>query len=187
METEDKKTNPQIPAYFVEDPSHTMERVYLSTGVYAEAMRAFIVACADVVIVDRARKTFWLTQRRHRPMMGIWWIGGRRYTGEDAVTSARRAFARETKMELPPERFHFLTIYEYHWKDREEQPQNAGSHTLAYLFTVELSEGERAQISRSLDAEEYTEGSGLTEFTREDMVAKNIHPAILDAYDRIFS
>lgn len=173
------------PKRYKEDPTHTMPRQFLSDEVYAQAIATLVFCTTDAVIVDRMKKTIWLAKRRAKPMQGWWWIGGRILAGEPEEVAIVRNFKRETGLDLPAERFQFVLLQRYQWKDRAQEPQKIGSDCLSYVHVVDLSRNELAQVSRQLDEKEYLD-VGLTEFTREQLVEEDVHEAIIDLYDEIF-
>lgn len=178
---------PTLPQIYIEDPNHHMKKVFLSAEVYAQAMQAMIIVCTDAVIINHAHQSIYLAERAIKPMQGPWWIGGRRLTGEDQLTSMKRCFKRETGLALPSERFTFVDTAEYIWKDREQDPQDAGSHNLVHTFAIELNDAELAQARSGLEQGEYHRDFGLREFRRPDLVKAKVHQVILDVYDKIFS
>jgi ADP-ribose pyrophosphatase YjhB (NUDIX family) len=116
-------------------------------------------------------------------MAGPWIIGGRQMAGEIPEQAIRRCFKRETGLDVPENRFHFVLINNYIWKDREQEPQNVGSHNFALTFYIELSEEERTAVK--LVSAEYEE-FGLREFSREDLIREGAHQALIDLYDNVF-
>lgn len=173
------------PTLYVEDPAHKMAGAHLDEDTYSKAISNMIIVCTDAVIFNSERRTIYLAERRVKPMAGWWWIGGRRRAGETATQSMQRCFRRETSLEIPEGRFIQIVVQEYHWKDREQVPQDAGSHNLSYVHAVELSDEELVAASANMDKKEY-KSSGLKEFTREQLVKVGAHPAILDFYDKLF-
>ncbi len=160
---------------------------YISEGAYGEVVDNMIIVCADVVIVDRSREVLWLAKRSVRPMRGVWWIGGRRNKGEFPVEAMMRNFRRETCLDLPEGRFFpFPSMMEYLWQDREQAPQDKGSHNLCNLFMVKLWPAELSLVAGGLTNREYDSEFGLQSFSRGRLVRDGVHPVILEAYDIIF-
>ena len=120
-------------------------------------------------------------------MEGLWFIGGRRLPGETMLESMNRCFKRETSLNINQARFEFVHQNEYMWKDRQQVPQEAGSHNKADTFCVELTESELMIARRWLDRAEYEPGFGLQEFDRAKLIEHGAHEAIVDLYDAIFS
>lgn len=58
---------------------------------------------------------------------------------------------------------------------------------LAFTFLVELDNEELRQASLGLNPDEYDLEDGLREFDRLRLIGINVHQAILDFYDRVFS
>lgn len=162
-----------------------MEQKFLPDEVYAQALESFVVVCTDVVPINRSRRTIYLARRAVKPMQGWWWIGGRMFAGEHEQESVKRCFRRETSLDLPSERFEYVAMYRYWWKDRKQEPQDKGADDLSYTFVVELTSEELRKVSHKLDKKEYAQG-GLQEFDRERLSIENVHPAILDLYNRVF-
>lgn len=175
-----------MPKMYVEDQKHRMERKFLSDEAYEQAITGMIIVCTDAVIINRERDTFYLAKRAIKPMQGLWWIGGRRLPSESAHASMQRCFKRETGLHLQYGRFTFVDMAEYVWKDRQQEPQYAGSHNLCHTFAVELTDEELAQAKQGMEKQEYEAGFGLQEFGRADMVHSKVHQVILDLYDKIF-
>lgn len=158
----------------------------ISDKMYSVILDTFVIVCADVVPINRARKTIFLARRAAKPMQGWWVIGGRMWAGEKEHNAMHRKFLQETSVDIEPMRFEFVRMNRYHWKDRQQEPQDKGSDTLAYTFAIELTEDELRQSSENLEKREYEAGGGLQEFNREDLVHERVHEAVLDLYDQIF-
>lgn len=171
-----------------EDPNHTMPFKFLSTEVYSEALESFVIACADAMIFNSERKTVFLAKRAIYAMKGWFTIGGRCYAGETETASIQRIMKRETCLTIGPERFTLIRMHRYFCSHREQPPQEKGGDYLDYIFSVELTVEEIAQVS--LDSVEY-EQRGLKEFSREDLVAlyieEDIKGVLVDIYDTIFT
>ena len=163
-----------------------MKGGFMSDVVYTEVMDHTIVACADAVIVDRSQKIFYLAKRISLPWRGVWCIGGRRRKGETPLESVKHNFQRETGLELAEERFSFVTITEYIFQERAQEPRNKGSHTTCHQFWVELTSGELERVERGLDKEEYEQEFGLQKYDRQRLVEEEVCPPILLFYDLIF-
>ncbi|MSU74705.1 NUDIX domain-containing protein [Candidatus Kaiserbacteria bacterium] len=174
------------PNLYIEDPHFVKPRKFLPDDRYAEAMEALVIVCADVMFINRDRRTVLLVWRRAKPLPGWWFIGGRIYAGEEERHGAGRVMERETKLSVAPERLAFLNMHRYICAEREQNPQHVGSDTLAYMFAVELTDEERSVTARHLDQNEYDGSKGLREFSRRDLVEEKVHPAVVDAYDRLF-
>ena len=162
-----------------------MQKVRLDDRDYAKAIGAMICVCADAVIIDSDKPLFYLPRRIVKPMKGFWSIGGRRLPGESASKAIARNFERETTVKVSPKRFHPVSIIEVIWRDRKEAPASVGKHDLVHVHTIELSTEEMAQASANLCNSEYMTGS-LESFDRKKMVAKKLHPALIDIYDQVF-
>lgn len=174
------------PKIYREDENHKMEPVFLPNDVYAQAIAALVIYCADAVIVDIKRRTFRLPKRHIHPMPSIWVIGGRVLVDEDSPDAVTRNFRRETRLDLPTSRFTYMRTNRYRWSTRAQEPRDVGCDGLADIYFVELTEEECRLATENLDPSEYDLGFGLQEFNRERLVAEAVHPMILDLYDEIF-
>src|SRR3989344_4492565 len=66
-----------LPSVFIEEGSRFGRR-FLPDREYAIAQQGFIKMCVDAVVVNTARRTFFLPKRQVKPMQGYWIIGGKR-------------------------------------------------------------------------------------------------------------
>ena len=175
------------PKIYLQNPHFKMAKKFLSEGTYSEAIESFVIVDTDVVLVNKdSKKILLLARRRHKPMQGLWVIGGRIFAGENELSAIQRIFKRETSLEIAPSRFHFVAMNRYIWSEREQEPQDKGSDNLCYTFGLVLDANEIKIVSGHLDKEEYDSSSGLQEFSREELINENVHPAIIDLYDSIF-
>ena len=98
-----------------------------------------------------------------------------------------RNFKRETDLDLTVDRFNFVTMTEYLWPDREQSPQENGSHNLCHQFVVELNDVELQKARENLSSEEYDHEFGLKEFNYTQLLdIEELHPVILEVYNKIF-
>jgi ADP-ribose pyrophosphatase YjhB (NUDIX family) len=175
------------PKIYIEDPHHKMSRKFLTDQVYSEAIESFVIVDADVLFINKENKTlFLLARRKAKPMQGLWVIGGRIYAGESERDAICRLTKSETSLEFGPDHFNFLCMNRYVWKDRQQEPQDKGSDNLCYTFTAELTQEERAIVSKNLDPEEYDTTLGLQEFSGEMLEEQGVHPAIIDMHKVLF-
>lgn len=174
------------PVLYIQDPRHKMERVFLAPEVHAEAILAFPIVSTDVFIVDKRKRTIYLAKRIVDPLPEPFGMGGRSFAGEDPDSSIVRSFGRETGLILPPDRFHFVCMNRYFWATRKQEPKNAGVDYLAYTYWVELNQDELAQAATGLERGEYEPGS-FKEYSWQDLVDAQIHPAVLSFYRKLFS
>ena len=173
------------PRLYIEDLSHEIDSIPLPLDLYRESSGGYIKVCADVVFANSCRRTIYLARRTIKPAQGHWWIiGGRMYPGEREEVAARRHLRDDTGLDLSQDRFRYVTINRYWWKDRQEDPQEKGCDHLAYTFVVEPTSEELVRVQ--LRPTEYNLGDGLQEFDRERLVKEGIDEGILDVYDQIF-
>ena len=175
------------PKTYLQNPHFKMSHKFLGEATYSEAIESFVIVDADVALVNAdSKKILLLARRRHKPMQGLWVIGGRIFAGEDERVAIKRLFKRETSLDIESARFQFITMNRYIWSEREQAPQDKGSDNLSYTFALALAPAEIEIVSKHLDSEEYDAAAGLREFTRGELVKENAHPAILDMYDALF-
>ncbi len=175
-----------LPNFYHEDPNHQIPNVFLSDEAYAEAMKAMVIVCADTILINPEKRTVFLTQRAVKPIKDWWLIGGRVKAGEGALEAMQRAFKRETGLDVELGRFQFVSMNRYHWKDREQVPQETGSDNFSYTFFLTPTDKELDTIGRSLEKTEYVKDAGLKEFDRNQLVKIGVHQVIIDLYDTIF-
>jgi len=174
----------QVPKVYVDEPRQIFNPLFLSDEEYERATRALIIVCTDVGLIDVRSKTIWLARRSSRPAQNQWWfIGGRTRIGETETESIQRCFKRETGLLIPKNRFNFVCMNRFFWKDRQQLPHEAGCDCLAYTMALQLSHEERAQIV--LDRNEYQDG-GLRAFSYDSLKAEGIHQYIRDFCEKVF-
>lgn len=172
------------PTLYVQDSDKNYPRIRLSDEEYGRAIQAFPVVCSDVVIIDRDKKTIFLTNRASKPAGGWWFIGGRSFVGETEFQSIQRCFKRETGLLIPEERFKFVCMNRYFFSDRQQEPQDMGCDSLCYTMALELTEEERKRVV--LDPVEYADGK-LREFTWSDLQSKDVRQMFRDFYTKVFA
>lgn len=175
------------PVLYKEETAVALPRKFLGDDEYADALEAFVLVCTDCVLINQERQTFYLAKRKSKPLSEWWFIGGRTFCGEDEITSIRRCLKRETKLDISPDRFRFLTMKRYLFKDRQQIPQNKSCDSLCYIFALFVTDEEIAIANANLDPEEYDTNIGLREFTADDLGKEGVFPPIVDLYEEIFS
>jgi len=171
---------------YIEPNTSPIPNLRLPDKEYADAIQCLVFGCSDIIPINKSKRVVYLSKRISKPAPGWWFIGGRMQINDNPLQAAARNFERETSLKLPLERFQLNAIFDYLWKDREQEPQNIGCHGIAFTFTVELSDEELAIAGNHLDQKEFQANEGLTEFDREKLIAENVYPSILDLYDQIF-
>ncbi len=180
-----KNCTKEVICLYKEKGRKKIKPEFLPVEIYSAAMKSFVVVCTDAIIISKKEKAVYLAKRKIKPMKDWWVIGGRSFAGELPKVSIARCFERETTLKLSKRRFKLLCINRYLWKDREQEPQDAGSDNLAYTFAVELSGKERVDVSANLNNEEY-EDIGLEKFDLGRLCREKAHPMIIAAYKQIF-
>lgn len=175
------------PRLYQEFPGLQLHSELCDDATYAAATRSFVIVCTDAIIYDRADRTVYLARRVAKPAMSLAWvIGGRVKMGERRLDAMHRHFLDDTGLDVSPSRFRFLQMSEYMWKDRRQEPQDVGTHHLAYTHGIELSPEERRYANRCLRPEEYEKALGLRRYTYRDLVDEGTHPVIQDLYRKLF-
>jgi 8-oxo-dGTP pyrophosphatase MutT (NUDIX family) len=174
------------PCRTYRDHKFKPSRVRLDDAAYEQAMRTFVVLCADVVLCAPQQRLIYLADRVVHPVKGWWWMGGRISFGEDFKDAAVRKLSEETLISIDPERLTFVMQHRTISHLREQSPQEAGSDTLGFLFRVDVTQDELNVALNGLAPEEYQPRS-LTPFNRRTLTQQNVRPQIMDAYDRIYS
>lgn len=161
---------------------------FMDDEAYASVLDHMIIVNVDVVVINRERGTLYLVKRAFRPMLGNWWwFGGRRKKGETPIQGICRSFKGETGLCPPEERFEPVAIIEYLWQEREQEPKYHGSHHIAHQFAIELTASELCVVQAGIGrTREYAAGNGLQEFDRARILAEDLHPAVLEVYDKVF-
>lgn len=173
------------PKLFIEQPRRVYYPLRLEEGEYARAIQSLVIVCTDIGIIDVSSKMIYLAQRALRPASGWWWfIGGRSHIGETEYQSAQRCFKRETGLLIAEERFNFVCMKRYFFKDRQQEPREAGCDSLCYTLSLCLTDEERARIT--LDSSEYL-GGGLQAFDYEKLQStEGVQDPIRDFYIEVF-
>src|SRR3989344_3832419 len=174
------------PKYYRQDPNYVMSPVFLSDSAYREALDSLVIVCTDAVIINRTKRTFYLAKRSVKPQQDWLIIGGRTNAGQAPFESVARCFNRETKLSVKPERFTFVSMDRYLWKERKQEPQRNGCDAFSYTFCVELSDEELQRAVASLEPKEYDATTGLQEFDGIRLREAKVHPVLIDLYHDIF-
>lgn len=157
----------------------------LNDAEYERAMLAFPILCADVVFIVRDARTFLLADRIVHPVKGWWWIGGRVLRGESFEDAAIRKLREETGLLLKADRLTYIETVRHCSGVRQQNPQDAGTDTVAFTYVVELSMAEREVVSAGLVPSEYRSGS-LTAFHRDQFESVGIRQQVRDLYNLVF-
>lgn len=183
--TKIKKNATSIKIY-TEAGFKPIQKMRLSNREYAKALQALVIACVDIVVINRKHKFFYLAFRRAKPVRGVWWLGGRVFPGETDKVAALRCLKRETGLKVESDRLKLVASVDYMFKDREQKPQNIGCHTRSHVFAAELNPEEISFASRHLDEDEYDRNFGLKPFTYKALIKAKARPIIIDLYKDIF-
>lgn len=173
--------------HFAPANSIMAEKKWLIDGEYLMIVKNTIIACADAVVTIIGEVgIIYLAKRVVNPQPDLWFIGGRAQMSSDNMVHAiMQNVERETKLKFLPERFTYLCTNDY--KFARSAQGDFPVRSLASLFNLAVTPTELQIMSANLTATEYETGFGLKAFNREQLVNSNVHPAILDAFDLIWS
>lgn len=176
------KNTLDVATYF-EEGAHFEGKHFLKNYDYEKAIRALIIVCTDVMIINKANKEIFLPKRKSKPMADApWFIGGRLLPGVSEQSGMKDKFQKETGLSIDAKRFTLLCMNRYQWKDRQQEPQNTACDALVYVFAVELSDEEIAAIK--LNEDEYYSEEGLLSYNAETVM--KLHPGVQRAYEICF-
>lgn len=171
------------PRHYEEVGTEKIQPFFLEESAYKKALEAFIVVCVDIALVNRETKTLYLGRRRSKPMDGRWWcLGGRLRAFEEARIGALRCLQREISLEVGINRFVFVSMRRYIFKNRQQEPQENPCDSLCYVYSLELSETELSSVV--LSEKEYF--PCLRPFRKEDLLEKDVPEPMRGLYMEIF-
>lgn len=146
---------------------------YLDDDVYGEALKAFVVACVDIMVVGPDGRVL-LGRRQQEPQPDWWIIGGRMRTRDTYLQAAARNVRRELGIIVDAVRFHSapLGAYSNVWDTRAQAPQNDGCHTISFVmvYCATLEE-----VEALVPNEEYAQVAWLE---LRDIAKGDYHPAL---------
>lgn len=126
---------------------------FLSDSIYAEALDALVICCADAAILHQG---LWLLAKRAWEPHPDWWvIGGRMRKGERVEQAVRRNLRRELHLDILEERLlHIIGYYNQIWDTRAQEPTTNGCHVFSITTAVHLTAEEKATLQLN---EEYAD------------------------------
>jgi len=181
-----KRLPGSLPLY-VENEAHQnqMTSLFLDDAAYSDATQCLVLLCVDALVINRKERALYVARRKSRPAKDWqWFIGGRRKFGEHALQGMVRTFQRETKLWVPPRMFRYVDLNEYFFVDRQQVPQNIGTHSVALTYSVNLSERQIAMIR--LDPHEYHDG-GLQKLRFKDLRESDLPQPVKDIARKVFT
>lgn len=117
---------------------------FIPENEYAKILDSIVVACSDVILVHN--NEILITKRNIYPRKDWWVIGGRMISGEDPLSSAKRKLKEETGLSISKNRFDYINVYSTNFKNRKQEPQSNGSHTISFVYKVEITPKEKDTI-----------------------------------------
>lgn len=146
---------------------------FMSDEDYSAALDSLVLACVDVVVVNRDSGKMLLGKRVQEPQADWWIIGGRMRPGESFHETISRNVKRELGLEIEPSRFQYLCIYSTVWARRAQEPKDHGSHTISITMLLEVSDEEANMIAPN---EEYEYIQWVS--TQRVVEDESLHPAV---------
>lgn len=130
---------------------------YLPESVYNQALDTLVIGCVDVIPMYNGRMLIGL--RAWEPQPDWWCFGGRMCKGELYQVAAARNVKRELfsgidEIEIQPNRFVLVGIYNLIWDRRAQEPIENGCHVLSVVMLLPLISVEAASLCPN---EEYCE------------------------------
>lgn len=121
----------------------------LPEEIYAHVLDSIVVACVDI-LVFRKNGCVLLVRRRVEPQPDWWIPGGRMMPGESFQEAAGRIIERELGLKINSERFiHANRVYNLIFGQRQQKPQDNGTHTISVTCIVVLDDDEIDSIGLS--------------------------------------
>ncbi|HEY4512247.1 MAG TPA: NUDIX domain-containing protein [Candidatus Paceibacterota bacterium] len=165
--------------FFVEEGTN-LKPGKLDDAAYSLAQSAFPVLSIDILLYNKQQKRVYLATRKIRPMEGEWWfVGGRIRFGQTEEVGLQSVFKRETGHNLDTSRLEFFGFLRSFMKNREQEPYDVGSDSLAMNFALEVTPEEIETIGTRLDEKEYKAGQGFKAFTLEELEGE-VQPIVLE-------
>ena len=127
-------------------------RINLKTGQarmpdleYATALDYLVFTCVDIAFL--CENHLLLARRKRYPRKDWWIIGGRMMAGESPLDTAQRKAWEEAKLpNLERDRFQYVGVYSTCFANREQPPQQNGSHSVNLTYQVRLTPQEQRQV-----------------------------------------
>lgn len=122
---------------------------FLSDSAYNQALDALVIGCADVIPMYNGHILIGL--RAWEPQRDWWCFGGRMRKGELYQAAAARNVKRELfpgvdVMEIHPNRFVLVGVYNLIWDRRAQEPVENGCHMLSVTMLLPLTDAEVASL-----------------------------------------
>jgi ADP-ribose pyrophosphatase YjhB (NUDIX family) len=122
---------------------------FLPDSVYSQALDALVIGCVDVIPIHNGQMLIGL--RNWEPQPDWWCFGGRMRKGEQYQIAAARNVRRELfherdEIEINPDRFNLVGIYNLIWNKRAQKPVQNGCHILSVTMMLSLTDTEIALL-----------------------------------------
>jgi len=144
---------------------------------YREVEEGIVRACADILPIDKEGNLL-LARRSEKVKLiaGKYWVFGGRLGAFQLPLQAAHEYANsDLSLAIPVDRFHYVECYQLLWGPEVLRHDNT------CWYYVKLSDEEIAGIKLS---DEYV-NSSLRKFSLDEAVNSRIHPAIVNAFQKI--
>ena len=138
---------------FVES-SFKNHSTWLTDEEYIKVLDNVVIGCTDIVVINPQKEVL-LIRRNQKPFADYFIIGGRMPMGLKLQDTASYNLRGEVSLNINPDRFSFLNVYNYIWAERQQEPQDKGCHMLSVTMYCFISEEEMKQIKLDNNHSEY--------------------------------
>ena len=176
----------QIRSYSEKNASIQGKNPWIPEETYETIVKSMIIPCVDIVFYTRSDEAIYLAKRVVLPMNSYWCLGGRIFFNDATLEeAAARSVARESGLTIDLNRFKFVCNHLYSW-EAIAQGYFTGRN-LATIFSCEATIDEIDKISKTLNETEFDKEFGLQRFDRQRLLDMNVHQAMIDVFDQLFS
>jgi hypothetical protein len=162
--------------HIIKTGSPNKTETYLDNDTYSKSLDVFCKGCIDILLEHPDKQEILLVKRKIDPLKNSYWIiGGRMQHGYDIYENIYRISKRELNIELQRDKCKLLTVMNYIWGMREQNPKTNGTTDISLTFHYKLSTDEFKTFK--LDETEYDYKS-IKWTSYEEMSNKNFHEAI---------
>ena len=155
---------------------------------YAKILDGLVVACTDVIICDDAGNML-SGFRQIKPQQGYWTsCGGRMMRGDTFEETASLKVKGELGLDVPKDRFNYVSTYSTSFTERQLPPQENGTHTVNALMVLTVTTEERKEIDANLKLDGEHERSDWVDLSEvmdkdDDRFPPALRQMATDVYD----
>jgi ADP-ribose pyrophosphatase YjhB (NUDIX family) len=176
----------QVRSYSEKNASIQGKNPWIPEGTYETIAKSMIIPCVDIIFHTKSDRAIYLAKRVVLPMNSYWCLGGRIFFDDCTLEeAAARSITRESELNINSKRFKFVCNHLYSW-EAIAQGYFTGRN-LAVIFSCEVTVDEIDKISKTLNETEFDKEFGLQRFDRQRLLDMNVHQAMIDVFDQLFS